>query len=142
MIKIAYVHTEMPEHPEFSFITSGPMGGDAGHGADATLKIVLPSTGALVELSGPETRFEQHQTMGSTLSITVCGDWEIDGLEEGLIDLGRQLSGEYTYLRLSMSRDEWGMLVALSDEAGVDEEDFAKKLLLAKLQEEAREAQG
>lgn len=140
MVKLAFTEPTIPEHPQLTFISSGPMGGDAGHGADAVLKITFPNTGAIVELSNPEARFEDHDTQGEEISISVCGDWEIDGFEEGLITLGRQLSGESPYVRISLSRDQRLMLEALANEAEMPEEEFAAKLLVDQLHREAHRA--
>jgi len=105
-MKTAHVIQDTPEIPGFYFVTTGPMGGDAGHGAEAVLEIQFPSTGAVVDLSNSEERFPDSEerfpeacfnttdTLNSTLRITVFGDWEIGGLEDGLIELGRQLAAK------------------------------------------------
>ena len=98
-MKTAGVIQDVPEIPGFYFVTTGPMGGDAGHGAEAILEIQFPSAGAVVDLSNPEERFpdaffDNMETMNSVLRITVFGDWEIGGLEDGLIELGRQLAAK------------------------------------------------
>jgi hypothetical protein len=98
-MKTAHVIQDVPEIPGFYFVTTGPMGGDAGHGAEAVLEIQFPSTGAVVDLSNSEERFpdacfDTIDTLNSTLRITVFGDWEIGGLEDGLIELGRQLAAK------------------------------------------------
>lgn len=82
----------IPEEPTVRFISTGPQGGDAGHGGEATIEITLPSTGALVsvENSKGETVFEKqpYEVQEHKISITVFGDWELSGLENAIQVIG------------------------------------------------------
>lgn len=86
------VDANLPEEPTVRLLSTGPQGGDAGHGGEATIEIILPSTGALVvvENGKGETVFEKqpHEVQEHKISITVFGDWELTGLENAVQILG------------------------------------------------------
>lgn len=90
----------VPEEPTIRFFSTGSQGGDAGHGGEATIEIILPSTGALVsvENSKGETVFERqpHEVQEHKISITVFGDWELSGLENAIQVIGDLLKGSKT----------------------------------------------
>jgi|GEM_PF-6219391 len=106
-------HPNAPEQATVRFCSTGSKGGDAGHGGNAS--IVFSESGSDLNLQvdlkftdGKELSFD----MGiSELSITTCGDWEIEGLAIALMDIGRKLLGRDDILRdfagWTISDDLW-----------------------------------
>lgn len=81
----------MPEQPSIRFYTTGHCGGDAGHGGEAVLQLTMKDGGdGLTVLS--ETAGEQAQAENvESVSISVYGDWELDGMAICFLELGRAL---------------------------------------------------
>lgn len=82
----------MPEQCAISLISTGSKGGDAGHGGNASL--VFSENGSdlniqvdLTFTNGEKQTFEDLKD----ISLTVCGDWELEGLAIALMDIGRKL---------------------------------------------------
>ena len=83
----------MPEEPVLFFQTTGTQGGDAGHGGEASIGALLPSTGAHVHVksSSGETLFDGMVYGEGTVYLTVFGDWELMGLEEAILELAEMI---------------------------------------------------
>jgi len=79
--------------PVVDFISTGVMGGDAGHGGYATLKITVPSSDSDLRLHNKDTGLDETSYLGSgdTISLTVYGDSELGGLEDAIIAIGEAL---------------------------------------------------
>ncbi len=86
---------EMPEHPCLTFESSGPQGGDAGHGGwtsltmqddfdNATANVCQLGFKADGKLDNEGINFNQIRRA----SMSVSGDWEGAGLSLGLIRVG------------------------------------------------------
>lgn len=96
------VDAYIPEHPSVTFTSTGPQGGDAGHGGRAELAIEFGggSHEVIVE------RWEDGRWVpvlvdtdagdeGLRLRVVSCGDWELDGLTRAIKRIGRRLPGAY-----------------------------------------------
>ncbi|MDD2462497.1 MAG: hypothetical protein PHI97_00705 [Desulfobulbus sp.] len=84
---------ELPEQCKVSFTSTGLMGGDSGHGANASL--VFSENGSNMNIQVDLYFQNGNQESFSDLkeiSITTFGDWEVEGLAKALIDLGEKLS--------------------------------------------------
>jgi len=86
-------HPNIPEQATVRFCSTGSKGGDAGHGGDAS--IVFLESGSNLNLQ-VDLKFTDGKKMSfnngiSELSITTCGDWELEGLAIALMDIGRKL---------------------------------------------------
>lgn len=77
----------MCEQPTISFDTNGSQGGDCGHDGQATLTITASQL--YISINGKDITEDAQ-----TVSIGVCGDWELEGFAIALMDLGRQLLGK------------------------------------------------
>jgi len=82
----------MPEQCVVSFVSTGSKGGDAGHGGNASL--VFSENGSDMNIqadltfnNGDKKTFDDL----ANISLTVCGDWELEGLAIALMDIGRKL---------------------------------------------------
>lgn len=90
--------SDLPEHCEVNFYVSGNMGGDAGHGADATIELI-PRSGAChleVEFEDGESQnfdFEPGKEIKRVL-FSMLGDWEMEGFAFAIIELGEMLLSE------------------------------------------------
>lgn len=85
----------IPEEPTLRFTTTGPMGGDAGHGSNATLEIVVDGGAYQVDVDK-----DQHGDI-RRVAFTAMGDWEIHGLETTIVKLAHEVISR----RLGLS---WG----------------------------------
>jgi hypothetical protein len=82
----------MPEQCSVSFVSTGSKGGDSGYGGNASL--ILSENGSNMNIqadlnftNGEKKTFEDLES----ISLTVCGDWELEGLAIALLDIGRKL---------------------------------------------------
>ena len=97
----------MPEHAALTLVTSGPKGGDAGHGSWTKLTFRFESGSAAVRVADRNSRCmldtDAANELPGVIEITVRGDWELEGLELALRHLGVHL------LRCEMSEelDRW-----------------------------------
>lgn len=76
----------MPEQLSLKFLTTGGMGGDAGHGGHAVLEAYAENGGVY--------SFTPAMTSPEGAMITAEGDWELQGLAAALVLLGRILEAE------------------------------------------------
>lgn len=95
-MKTFMTNPRLPEEPTLRFWTTGTQGGDAGHGGEAALRILLPNTGAhvFIKSDSGEPLFDQMVEGESILDVTVLGDWELDGLENAILELADLIRGE------------------------------------------------
>lgn len=82
----------MPEQCSVSFSSTGSKGGDSGHGGNAAL--IFSENGSNMNIqvdltftNGEKKTFEDL----ANISLTVCGDWELEGLAIALMNIGRNL---------------------------------------------------
>lgn len=90
---------DIPEQCEVVAYVSGHQGGDAGHGAEATVKF-RPQSGAChleVEFTNGETHSFEWDI--KEVSFSMFGDWEMEGLAFALIEIGQQLLNDPTVRR-------------------------------------------
>ena len=94
-----FIHTaDMPEHPEVEYRSTGPRGGDAGHGGYTTLRIAMDSGAKEVRVLDYRGRvlFDSERPYHANgtpdvIELTVRGDWEMSGLDVALKQLGLHL---------------------------------------------------
>ena len=86
---------EMPEHCDIHFITTGAMGGDAGHGGNSSITISQDSGTYQINVDQGATELYVNDDCNSTVTFTVMGDWELQGLVSALIRLGDKLRERY-----------------------------------------------
>lgn len=96
----------MPEHVEVDYETTGPQGGDAGHGGETKLTLRFESGSRQVRILEADggVMFDteaSHNWEPYEVEITVRGDWEMAGFDLALKQLGiqliqRDLSQEWT----------------------------------------------
>lgn len=93
-ILIAAVEGDMPEHISATFESTGPQGGDSGHGGEASLEFRIESGDYSIAVEDGKGNilyaFEDYGE-GRVVRITARGDWELGSLGDALIELGRQL---------------------------------------------------
>jgi hypothetical protein len=83
--KLDYI-PDMPEEIGLTVETTGPMGGDAGHGGWTYVEFYNDSDVLQVEV---ENRHGQFQSVdASKVRITVLGDWETHSMLDGLSKIG------------------------------------------------------
>lgn len=82
----------MPEQCAVSFVSTGSKGGDSGHGGNASL--IFSENGSSMDIQVDLT-FTNGDTQSfrdlSQINLTVCGDWELEGLAIALMDIGKKL---------------------------------------------------
>ena len=83
------IESLMPEQPTILFETTGPQGGDSGHGGAARLQIIKENgTHTAVHSLGSEyCCFPGEEDLGRVI-VNSYGDWELTGLTAGLALLG------------------------------------------------------
>lgn len=92
--RTAFVEGDMPEHISARFETTGPQGGDTGHGGSATLEFEIESGDYTIEIADGKGRtIYSHEGYGAgrVVRITARGDWELGSLAAALVSLGQQL---------------------------------------------------
>jgi hypothetical protein len=83
------VDADAPEMASIHFSTTGMRGGNWSHGASASLKIIIE--GGAHQLLVDDEIVRDEETENYTLELQATGDWEIHGLAEALVELGKQL---------------------------------------------------
>jgi hypothetical protein len=113
MSKLAFMAnagSDIPEQIGLTFGTTGPQGGNHSHGGEATLELRIESGYHAVEIDvDDKTRFRVDAgdwDNGMIVRITGCGDWELEGFVDALIDLGKQLSEHRTRLKWNKWMEE------------------------------------
>jgi hypothetical protein len=96
---------EQPEHISLRFITSGPQGGDSGHGAEAELTIAVES--GEYELA---IKRDERTRQLSEATFMARGDWEVNSLEESIVRLA-----------LAIIRERLGLSLEYHDREPADE---------------------
>lgn len=95
MIKPFEHSTGMPEHAVIRITSTGPQGGDSGHGGWTKLVFAFHGGDAAVRVVGRNRRClvdtDDLGTLPATVEIMVRGDWEMNGLELALRRLGLHL---------------------------------------------------
>jgi hypothetical protein len=89
----AFTHVPViPEHVELEYQTTGPCGGDAGHGGVTTLTLKFDSgaTNLVVRDWRGDVVFRTDEPVN--LELQVLGDWEMEGLDRALKRLGLHLA--------------------------------------------------
>lgn len=84
----------MPEHVGVDYTSTGPCGGDAGHGGSSTL--IMDSESAIFNVALYDENGEEivERDGVKEVVISVAGDWEMEGLELALRFLGSCLSAK------------------------------------------------
>ena len=84
---------DIPEFPVLIFDTTGPMGGDAGHGGNAYIGLVAGTTGAGLLVVDREGNDLLDYEMGDEVRVflSVCGDWETGALEDAICELADEI---------------------------------------------------
>jgi len=92
----AVFRPDIPEQCKVVAYVSGHKGGDAGHGAEAIVEF-SPQSGAChleVELNNGKSHSFEWDI--KSVSLSMFGDWEMEGLAFALIEIGQQLLDDPT----------------------------------------------
>jgi hypothetical protein len=82
----------MPEQCVVEFKSNGSQGGDGEHGGYATLEFKENGAETGIQLDIRLTTGQEYKLNDVELiSLTVKGDWELEGLATALMDIGRKL---------------------------------------------------
>jgi hypothetical protein len=82
----------MPEGAQIQFFTTGAMGGDAGHGGNATIRFIVENSGAYeLQVNGKNINLEVGNR-ALIVDFIACGDWELDALRESLVTVAEQVA--------------------------------------------------
>ncbi len=91
---------KIPEQCAVSFVSSGSQGGDSGHGGNASL--TFSENGSRMDIqvdlafnNGDKETFRDL----SEIRLTVCGDWELEGLAIALMDIGKKLLSKDDFIK-------------------------------------------
>jgi hypothetical protein len=90
----ANTDSDLPEVLTLNFNSTGPQGGDAGHGGSAILRITSDNgvnSATFYNFNGDQVASIGGDCMPWSVVINAQGDWELNGFAEALIDLGRQI---------------------------------------------------
>lgn len=80
------IEADQPEHVALRFLTSGPQGGDSGHGGHAELTFGVESGDFECTI---EREDETRRLTG--ISFMARGDWEIESLERAIVKLAFEI---------------------------------------------------
>jgi hypothetical protein len=94
--EIIQIRPEIPEHIGIDYNTTGPMGGDSGHGAYTLLKFYIDTgaTHVLIKDEKGKLLFDGNNINSTgpvSIEISVGGDWEAAGFTKNLKLLGLAL---------------------------------------------------
>jgi len=95
-------HGNICEIVDLEFDTTGQKGGDAGHGGVAVLRLKNDGSGCnsvVVRNRHGREVLNIESVRGFTVEIMAEGDWELSGLEDGIIELARRIKRERKKLR-------------------------------------------
>jgi len=94
----------MCEQPSIALDVSGTCGGDAGHGGYAFIKLSMVHGGNGFVVSS-ETDYGTEETEEvREVTISVLGDWELEGMAVAFLELGRALLARDDVLE---ARERW-----------------------------------
>jgi hypothetical protein len=94
--QVIQIKPEISEHIGIDYETTGPMGGDSGHGAYTKLKLFIRNGATDVTIRDESGKIifdgsNINSSGGATVEISVGGDWESAGFTKNLKLLGLAL---------------------------------------------------
>lgn len=84
--------TLMPEQCVVEFKSNGSQGGDGGYGGYASLELKENGAETGIQLDIRLTTGQEYKLNDvERISLTVKGDWELEGLATAIMDIGRKM---------------------------------------------------
>lgn len=102
------------------FGTTGSQGGNHSHGGHATLELRFEGGCHLIEVDAAGKNLFRADASdlnpeGAVVRITSCGDWELEGFMDALIQLGTQLAQHRARLGWAKWMEDEDQIVGLGE---------------------------